>query len=178
MSTGSLVFAVLDGEKLIRTSARSSGSTGSASANCDVTGSTIKTWATEISQYIKSIDSNHLVGLGDEGWFEEANPPSYPYAPSVGINFTSNLEVETLDFGTVHLYPEVSATAVLARCAGRLNVNAFPQSWGETDGAPAWGVQWIADHATAQKNANKPVILGENLAVMPHFCSTDPYHCD
>ena len=109
VSTGSLVFAVLDGEKLIRTSARSSGSTGSASANCDVTGSTIKTWATEISQYIKSIDSNHLVGLGDEGWFEEANPPSYPYAPSVGINFTSNLEVETLDFGTVHLYPEVSS---------------------------------------------------------------------
>ncbi|EJD06357.1 CEL4a mannanase [Fomitiporia mediterranea MF3/22] len=119
---------------------RCSGSTGSASAACDTTGSTIKSWATTISKFIKSIDSNHLVAMGDEGWFELANPPTYPYAPGVGINFTSNLEIETLDFGTVHSYPE---------------------SWGQAANESAWGVQWIADHATAQKNANKPVILEE-----------------
>ena len=57
----------------------SSGSTGSASSACDTKGSTIKTWATTISQFIKSVDSNHLVAMGDEGWFEFANPPTYPY---------------------------------------------------------------------------------------------------
>jgi len=87
---------------------RCSGSSGSASSACDTTGSTINKWASTISAYIKSIDSNHLVALGDEGWFQEANPPTYPYAPGVGINFVTNLAISTLDFGTFHSYPEVS----------------------------------------------------------------------
>lgn len=61
-----------------------------------------------MSAYIKSIDPNHLVAIGDEGWFQEANPPTYPYAPGVGINFVTNLQISTLDFGTFHSYPEVS----------------------------------------------------------------------
>ena len=72
-----------------------------------MTGSTIRDWAAEMSAYIKSIDPNHLVAIGDEGWFQWANPPTYPYAPGVGIDFDSNLEIETLDFGTFHCYPEV-----------------------------------------------------------------------
>jgi len=119
---------------------RCTGSNGGTPTNCDGTGSTINTWASEISAYIKSIDSNHLVAIGDEGWFEESNPPSYPYDPGVGIDFVKNLAIETLDFGTFHSYPE---------------------SWGETANESAWGVQWIQDHATAQVNANKPVLLEE-----------------
>ena len=94
---------------------RCSGSTGSASAACDTTGSTIEAWAKTISAYIKSIDSNHLVAMGDEGWFQEANPPTYPYAPGVGINFVTNLQIDTLDFGTFHSYPEVRSI-----CTGQL----------------------------------------------------------
>ena len=45
--------------------------------------------------------------MGDEGWFQEANPPTYPYAPDVGINFVTNLGIQSLDFGTFHSYPEV-----------------------------------------------------------------------
>ncbi|KLO06842.1 CEL4a mannanase [Schizopora paradoxa] len=119
---------------------RCSGSTGSASSACDTTGSTINAWAQTISAYIKSIDPNHLVAMGDEGWFQEANPPTYPYAPGVGIDFVKNLQISTLDFGTFHSYPE---------------------SWGQQANESAWGLQWIADHATAQVNANKPVILEE-----------------
>ncbi|KAH8115255.1 CEL4a mannanase [Phellopilus nigrolimitatus] len=119
---------------------RCSGSTGTPSAACDTTGSTIKAWAGTISAYIKSIDSNHLVAIGDEGWFQEANPPTYPYAPGVGINFTDNLSIDTLDFGTFHSYPE---------------------SWGQTANETLWGIQWITDHAAAQTAANKPVLLEE-----------------
>lgn len=86
---------------------RCAGSTGTPSAACDTTGSTINTWAKTISAYIKSIDPNHLVAIGDEGWFQEANPPTYPYAPYLGVDFVKNLEISTLDFGTFHNYPEV-----------------------------------------------------------------------
>ncbi|KIJ37692.1 glycoside hydrolase family 5 protein [Sphaerobolus stellatus SS14] len=119
---------------------RCSGSTGSASSACDTTGSTIQKWASTISAYIKSIDPNHLVAIGDEGWFQEANPPTYPYAPGVGVNFVNNLQISTLDFGTAHSYPE---------------------SWGQTANETLWGVDWITAHAAAQKTANKPVILEE-----------------
>ncbi|KAL5504634.1 hypothetical protein ACEPAH_7297 [Sanghuangporus vaninii] len=47
----------------------------------------------------------HAIQL-DEGWFEADNPPTYPYAPGVGVNFTDNLSIETLDFEIFHSYPE------------------------------------------------------------------------
>ena len=40
---------------------------------------TITQWATDISAFIKSIDSNHLVAIGDEGFFNDPGNPSYPY---------------------------------------------------------------------------------------------------
>lgn len=40
---------------------------------------TITNWATDISAFIKSIDSNHLVAIGDEGFYNQPSNPSYPY---------------------------------------------------------------------------------------------------
>ncbi|TDL15674.1 CEL4a mannanase [Rickenella mellea] len=119
---------------------RCGGSNGSPSAACDVAGSTINTWAKTISAYIKSIDPNHLVGLGDEGWFQLASPPTYPYQANVGIDFTKNLAISTLDFGTFHSYPE---------------------SWGQGNNETLWGVDWITAHAAQQKAQNKPVLMEE-----------------
>jgi len=117
---------------------RCTGSTGTSTGTCTTT--TVTTWIKEISAYIKSIDSNHLVAVGDEGFFNEPSASTYPYQGSEGIDFNANLAVTSIDFGTFHSYPE---------------------SWGQTANETAWGTQWIADHATSQKNANKPVIIEE-----------------
>ncbi|TDL15675.1 CEL4a mannanase [Rickenella mellea] len=119
---------------------RCGGSNGTPSSACDVAGSTINTWAKTISAYIKSIDANHLVGLGDEGWFQLSSPPTYPYQANVGIDFTKNLAISTLDFGTFHSYPE---------------------SWGQGNNETLWGVDWINSHAAQQKAQNKPVLMEE-----------------
>ena len=44
--------------------------------------SVITNWATSISAYIKSLDSKHMVALGDEGWFDTASIGDGSYAYS------------------------------------------------------------------------------------------------
>ncbi|KIK62666.1 glycoside hydrolase family 5 protein [Collybiopsis luxurians FD-317 M1] len=115
------------------------GSTSASSGNCSI--STISTWAAEMSAFIKSIDSNHLVAIGDEGFINDPGNPIFVYqgsSPSLGIDFATNLNISTLDFGTFHLYPD---------------------SWGEP--ANPFGTQWIEDHATAMTASNKPIIMEE-----------------
>jgi mannan endo-1,4-beta-mannosidase len=57
---------------------RCSGSSGTTSGTCTTT--TITNWASSISAYIKSIDSNHLVAIGDEGFFANTTlSDTYPY---------------------------------------------------------------------------------------------------
>lgn len=67
--------------------------------------SVITSWASSNSAYIKSLDSRHMVTLGDEGWFASGGDGSYPYQGSEGVDFVQNLAISTLDFGTYHLYP-------------------------------------------------------------------------
>jgi mannan endo-1,4-beta-mannosidase len=100
--------------------------------------SVITTWATTISAYIKSLDSNHLVTIGDEGFgVDGGTDTSYPFTLGEGLNFTTNLAIPTIDFGTFHLYPG---------------------SWGEAD---SWGSSWITDHGKVAAALGKPVILEE-----------------
>ncbi|KAF8883324.1 glycoside hydrolase superfamily [Gymnopilus junonius] len=93
-------------------------------------------WISEISAYIKSIDSNHLVAVGDEGFFNEPTAATYPYQGSEGVDFVANLAVSPL-------------------------TSSYPDSLGLTGQEGSWGSQWIIDHQTAQANAKKPVIMEE-----------------
>lgn len=95
------------------------------------TTATITAWVKEISAYIKSIDSNHLVSLGDEGELRHSEPykagilstspgfynqpsnPSYPYQGTEGIDFDANLAVSTIDFGTAHVSLSYSQWKIL-----------------------------------------------------------------
>jgi len=117
---------------------RCTGSTGTSTGTCTTT--TITNWISEISAYIKSIDTNHLVAIGDEGFFNEPTASTYPYQGGEGIDFKANIVIKTIDFGTFHNYPD---------------------SWGLNGEETSWGTQWIADHETTQASAGKPVIMEE-----------------
>ncbi|KAJ3039253.1 hypothetical protein HDV00_012492 [Rhizophlyctis rosea] len=98
--------------------------------------STVTSWASQISSYIKSIDSNHLVAMGDEGFFNHPGS-SYIYSGSDGMDFEANLAISTIDYGTFHFYPD---------------------SWSV---AQSTGTTWVNDHATACKAKNKPCVMEE-----------------
>lgn len=108
--------------------------------------SIITTWATEISKYIKSIDPDHLVTLGDEGWLTPSSgvgDGSYAYSGGEGIDWVANLKIPTLDYGVFHLYPD---------------------SWGYEY---EWGNDWIKQHEELAKESGKPIILEEYGAPFP-----------
>ena len=99
----------------------------------------ITNWIEDLSSYIKALDASHMVTVGDEGWFTSAQGygDSGPYDGSNGIDWVTNLGIDSVDYGTVHLYPS---------------------SWGEPD---SWGNTWIDQHATQAQKAGKPVVLEE-----------------
>ncbi|RDW80391.1 hypothetical protein BP5796_05089 [Coleophoma crateriformis] len=112
---------------------------------CD--SSVVTNWATTISKYIKSLDPDHMVTLGDEGWFAAADgigDGSYAYSGSEGVDFVANLKISTLDYGTFHLYPN---------------------SWGYDY---TWGSTWIDEHDAVGAAIGKPVILEEYGTPFPH----------
>jgi len=100
--------------------------------------SVITNWATTTSKYIKSLDPNHMVTMGEEGFgLNGGSDTSYPFTNGPGTNFTNDLAIPDIDFGTMHLYPS---------------------SWGEVD---TWGPSWILDHDAVGQALGKPVILEE-----------------
>lgn len=102
----------------------------------DTSGDTLYNWVKEMSSYIKSIDAYHLVAVGDEGFFKRTSSDGN-YNGSQGVDWERLLTIDTIDYGTVHLYPDL---------------------WSETND---WGTQWIKDHIAAGKAVNKPVVIEE-----------------
>lgn len=98
--------------------------------------STITKWAGEMSTFIKSIDPNHLVAVGDEG-FLDAGGPHWTYQANDGVDHRALTALPNIDFGTFHLYPD---------------------HWG---GTIEWGDQWIVDHLRVARELHKPTILEE-----------------
>lgn len=103
-------------------------------------------WTKEMTAYIKNIDNNHLLALGDEGAFTNRADWAYNgeakglYDGSDGIDFEKIIKLDNIDFGTYHLYPE---------------------AWGAKGNVMQWGIKYIQDHISVGKDANKPVVLEE-----------------
>ncbi|KAL2807712.1 putative mannan endo-1,4-beta-mannosidase F [Aspergillus granulosus] len=117
---------------------------------CDT--SILYNWIADTSAYIKSLDPLHMVCIGDEGFgLEEGSDGSYPFAFGEGLDFAANLAIDTIDFGTFHLYPG---------------------SWGVSYD---WGNLWATTHGAACAAAGKPCLFEEYGAPSDHCAIEVPW---
>ena len=112
----------------------------------------IRDWYQDIAQYIKSIDSNHLVGTGEEG-FDEGTPSEYSteeYSNTYvlraqqGTSYVMNTAIPEIDFGSAHWYPN-------------------EWGFGTTINDDLLRAQraWLGDHQAIAESHGKPFIIGE-----------------
>lgn len=71
----------------------------------DLSGKSIQAWITEMAAHVKSIDSNHLLEAGLEGFYGQSSPKSNP-GFQVGTDFISDNQIRGIDFATLHSYPD------------------------------------------------------------------------
>lgn len=112
----------------------------------------IRDWYQEIAQFIKSIDSNHLVGTGEEGfdegtpsdYSEEAYSNTYALRAREGTSYILNTAIPEIDYGNAHWY-------------------APDYGFGSTASEDLLTAQkaWIQNHQDIAASYNKPFILGE-----------------
>jgi len=93
-------------------------------------------WASEVSSYLKSIDANHLLAVGDEG-FLDGPGEHWTYHADYGVDHRALTALRSIDYGTFHMYPE---------------------TWGAGFG---WGERWIDDHLNVARELRKPTVLEE-----------------
>lgn len=98
---------------------------------------TITAWAAEMTSYVKSVDRNHMVAVGDEGFFNRKKT-DWAYNGSLGVDHDRLTALPHVDFGTYHLYPD------------------HWKKWGAS-----WSSAWIEDHIDVGRRENKPMILEE-----------------
>ncbi|XP_065851521.1 mannan endo-1,4-beta-mannosidase 7 [Euphorbia lathyris] len=74
----------------------------------DASGTTIQGWIMEMAQYVKSIDRNHLVEAGLEGFYGRSTPQRKNLNPGIeiGTDFIANNRIPAIDFATLHSYPD------------------------------------------------------------------------
>ncbi|KAL4971701.1 putative mannan endo-1,4-beta-mannosidase F [Aspergillus desertorum] len=117
---------------------------------CDT--SVLYDWISDTSAYIKSLDPLHMVCIGDEGFgLDEGSDGSYPFSYGEGLDFAANLAIDTIDFGTFHLYPG---------------------SWGVSYD---WGNLWVTTHGAACAAAGKPCLFEEYGAPSDHCAIEVPW---
>jgi mannan endo-1,4-beta-mannosidase len=139
------------------------------SGNCNYgAGAAILTrWVTEMSAYIKSIDSNHMVAVGDEGFgcfdgnsvrthsrshhtLTRADHASDDRSRSHQVGWDWTLDcytgVDTIAFGRVSTIDFLTA-------------HLYPSHWSKST---QWGDEWIQKHAQwAHEQVGKPVVMEE-----------------
>lgn len=112
----------------------------------------LRDWYREIAQFIKSIDSNHLLTTGEEG-FDEGTPSQYSadqYSNTYvlrageGTSYVMNTAIPEIDFGSAHWYPSDWGLG-----------SSFNQSLVNAQHA------WINDHKEIAEDFGKPFMVGE-----------------
>ncbi|CAL8463194.1 g2728 [Coccomyxa elongata] len=69
-------------------------------------GTIIRAWVAEMAAYIRSLDPNHMITTGEEGYLSSGGPGSgWRDDGTKGVDFRANLQDPNIAFGTIHVYP-------------------------------------------------------------------------
>ena len=108
----------------------------------------LKEWIDEMAAYVKSIDSNHMLTVGEEGFYmkdtpeaifnPEATPKARSWADTEGQNFIEDHSSPDIDFASIHLWLS---------------------NW--EDVSDKFAVQWLEQHAKDAQRLGKPLLLEE-----------------
>ena len=112
-------------------------------------GNIFHAWASEMAAFVKSLDGNHLLGTGEEGY--DTSRQGYSDVASTyngnfwlldgnkGVSYTRNTAIPHIDYGTFKFYPEY---------------------WRMPNKA-ASGAAWVRDHVRIARALGKPAVFSE-----------------
>lgn len=99
---------------------------------------TITSWAADVSAYVKSIDTKHLLSAGDEGYYcTDPQSSDFTINCSQGVDTLALAKLPDMDILSYHLYPD---------------------SWGKT---PEWSTEWIERHIADSHRLGDRAVGGE-----------------
>ncbi|KAJ6682144.1 MANNAN ENDO-14-BETA-MANNOSIDASE-LIKE PROTEIN [Salix koriyanagi] len=112
----------------------------------DPSGRTIQAWIAEMASFVKTIDRNHLLEAGLEGFYGPSTPQRNSLNPGlkIGTDFIANNRIPGIDFATVHAYPDQWLSS-----SNDQNQLSFLNNWLDTH---------IQD---AQNILRKPILIAE-----------------
>ncbi|CAJ1972464.1 unnamed protein product [Sphenostylis stenocarpa] len=127
----------------------------------DESGNTVQAWITEMASYLKSIDGNHLLEAGLEGFYGVSKQDSNPNF-HVGTDFIANNQIPGIDFATILIFHDNAELGkVMSRLPGSSNEEQI-----------LFLVRWLNDHIKDAESIQKPVLFAE-FGVATKNMSTD-----
>eukprot|EP01023_Acetabularia_acetabulum_P005661 TRINITY_DN1231_c0_g2_i4.p1 TRINITY_DN1231_c0_g2~~TRINITY_DN1231_c0_g2_i4.p1 ORF type:complete len:796 (+),score=169.96 TRINITY_DN1231_c0_g2_i4:726-3113(+) len=111
-------------------------------------------WISDMSSFLKSIDKNHLVSAGTEGFFGKSSPEFLRYNPGgwpncEGTDFMRQHQLPNIDFATIRMYDRLKTWDYENHRA--CNHECFVK----------WAEQNILGHLKAAQQLNKPLVIEE-----------------
>eukprot|EP01026_Neomeris_dumetosa_P063267 TRINITY_DN60027_c0_g1_i5.p1 TRINITY_DN60027_c0_g1~~TRINITY_DN60027_c0_g1_i5.p1 ORF type:complete len:372 (+),score=34.00 TRINITY_DN60027_c0_g1_i5:262-1377(+) len=124
---------------------------------CDTNGpkdQTLYNWIDDMSSYLKSIDNNHLISAGTEGFFGNSAPEYLIYNPGgwpgcEGTDFMRQHQIPNIDFATIRMYDRLKSWDYDNN--RECNQECFIK----------WAEQSIRGHLKAAKQLNMPLVIEE-----------------
>lgn len=98
---------------------------------------TLTAWVDAMSTHIRNLDQNHLISVGDEGFYCLPDGEHWTEQCGDGVDALAFAQLPHIDVMSAHLYPE---------------------DWG-TD--VAWGTEWISRHVNDAREIGKASLIGE-----------------
>ncbi|MBN2801506.1 MAG: cellulase family glycosylhydrolase [Deltaproteobacteria bacterium] len=121
----------------------------------------VRDWISTAADYIKSIDSNHLVATGEEGFLDNSDTKIkssvYPFngATGEGSSFVLNSAIKSIDVLGFHMWPfQWSLWGTSDQDFGKDMVGEYPD-------LSKFAEDWVKEHKRIASKLKKPIYLGE-----------------